>query len=86
MEYYVHSYNADALREFKVEFESAAEVHKAWDIVLDHKNHNITGIFGAMPGMRWEYADEVIEDESNILFVICRPSDMEELRKRWAEA
>ena len=86
MEYYIHDYDADAPREFKVEFASAAEVHKAWDIVLDYKDHNITGIFGAMPGMRWEYADEVIKDESNILFVICRPSDVEELRKKWAEA
>lgn len=86
MEYYIHDYDPDASREFKVEFASAAEVYKAWDIVLDYKGNNMTGIFGAAPGFRWEYADEVIKDESNFLFVICRPSDMEELKKRWAEA
>lgn len=86
MEYYTHDYDPDAAREFKVEFASTSEVHRAWDIAVDYKDHNVTGIFGAVPGMRWEYADEVIKDESNFLFVICRPSDMKELKKRWAEA
>ena len=85
MEYCIHDYNPDAPRKFKVEFAGAAEVHRAWDIVLDYKDNNMTGIFGAMPGFKWEYASEAIKDESNILFVICRPSDMEELKKRWEE-
>ena len=85
MEYSVHTNIPNGVREYAIEFADSTDVVRAWDIVRDYAQGHSSGIFGAMPGLKWTYADEVIKDESNILHVICRPSDMKELKERWEE-